>query len=260
MSLVRKTYKIANATFAIWIYTHDDGTIWFKGKEVAIALRYTKPTDSLEKHVLDCDKIKWSQLARRNVNTPSGWQNTTTFINESGLYSLILRSKKPHAAAFRHWVTAEVLPQLRVSGLMNLEDLAEREKHVDVKPAHVYIATSDAYRAMGVYKLGHTGDLVSRLNCLNESRIESDAMYYVDTFAIDDGRLAPSVDAQIQEELRGVRDSREFYTLDESALSAFPERVERALGRATVREGASVAALLSAAFGKSDGVRKKNKL
>jgi prophage antirepressor-like protein len=36
-----------------------------------------------------------------------------TIINESGLYALILSSKLPQAKAFKRWVTAEVLPQIR---------------------------------------------------------------------------------------------------------------------------------------------------
>ena len=37
-------------------------------------------------------------------------------VNESGLYSLVLSSKLPQAKAFKRWVTAEVLPQIRKTG------------------------------------------------------------------------------------------------------------------------------------------------
>lgn len=40
----------------------------------------------------------------------------TNIINESGLYSLILRSRKPEAKAFKKWITAEVLPTIRKTG------------------------------------------------------------------------------------------------------------------------------------------------
>ncbi len=39
-----------------------------------------------------------------------------TVVNEAGLYSLILRSRKPEAKAFKRWVTREVLPSIRKSG------------------------------------------------------------------------------------------------------------------------------------------------
>jgi len=45
-------------------------------------------------------------------DTPGGQQEMTT-INESGLYSLILSSRKPEARAFKRWVTHEVLPTIR---------------------------------------------------------------------------------------------------------------------------------------------------
>lgn len=51
-----------------------------------------------------------------NTYTPSGTQETL-IVNEPGLYSLILRSRKPEAKAFKRWVTHEVLPSLRKNGL-----------------------------------------------------------------------------------------------------------------------------------------------
>lgn len=50
-----------------------------------------------------------------NVYTPSGNQEMT-IINESGLYSLILRSRKAEAKAFKKWITSEVLPAIRKTG------------------------------------------------------------------------------------------------------------------------------------------------
>lgn len=47
---------------------------------------------------------------------PLGGAKQTLVINESGLYSLILSSKLPQAKEFKHWVTAEVLPQIRQTG------------------------------------------------------------------------------------------------------------------------------------------------
>ena len=49
------------------------------------------------------------------VDTPGGRQSMS-YVTESGLYSLILRSRKPEAKAFRRWITHEVLPALRQTG------------------------------------------------------------------------------------------------------------------------------------------------
>ena len=59
----------------------------------------------------------------------SKYKSKTTFINESGLYSLILSSKLPQAKEFKRWVTNEVLPQIRKTGgyipLNDCEDSGE---------------------------------------------------------------------------------------------------------------------------------------
>lgn len=57
-------------------------------------------------------------------NTLGGNQQMAT-INESGLYSLILTSRKPEAKAFKKWITAEVLPALRKTGSYQLAPLSE---------------------------------------------------------------------------------------------------------------------------------------
>ena len=44
------------------------------------------------------------------------WRTNLVFINESGLYALVLSSKLPQAKAFKRWVTSEVLPQIRQTG------------------------------------------------------------------------------------------------------------------------------------------------
>lgn len=50
-----------------------------------------------------------------SVDTPGGRQSMS-YVTESGLYSLILRSRKPEAKAFKRWITHEVLPALRQTG------------------------------------------------------------------------------------------------------------------------------------------------
>lgn len=50
----------------------------------------------------------------------SGQNRTMWLINESGLYSLIIRSNKPEARAFRKWVTSEVIPSIRKTGKFSI--------------------------------------------------------------------------------------------------------------------------------------------
>ena len=47
------------------------------------------------------------------IDTPGGAQNMMTVVNEAGMCEVIIRSDKPEAAAFRRWITRDVLPAIR---------------------------------------------------------------------------------------------------------------------------------------------------
>ena len=85
---------------------------WFVGKDVADILGYSNSRKALSDHVGDEDK------GVTKSDTLGGNQNIT-IINESGLYSLILKSKKPEAKQFKRWVTSDVLPTIRKHGAYN---------------------------------------------------------------------------------------------------------------------------------------------
>jgi prophage antirepressor-like protein len=89
-----------------------DGKPYFVGKDIASILGYLKPADAVRKHVDSEDK------GVSKMETPGGMQSYQV-INESGLYSLILSSKLPSAKKFKHWVTNEVLPEIRQTGSYN---------------------------------------------------------------------------------------------------------------------------------------------
>lgn len=82
---------------------------YFVGKDVARVLGYSNTKDALSRHVDSEDKTG-SRI------TTSGQSREMTIINESGLYSLILKSKLPNARKFKRWVTSEVLPTIRKTG------------------------------------------------------------------------------------------------------------------------------------------------
>lgn len=82
---------------------------YFVGKDVADILGYQNGSRDINRHVDEEDKHK--------IMLFDGNQDKETIIiNESGLYSLILSSKMPNAKKFKHWVTSEVLPQIRKTG------------------------------------------------------------------------------------------------------------------------------------------------
>lgn len=92
---------------------------WFIGKDVAEALGYSNTRDAMAKHVDAEDK------GVAKCDTPSGSQEMTV-INESGLYSLVLSSKRPTAKKFKRWVTGEVLPTIRKHGAYMTEDALKK--------------------------------------------------------------------------------------------------------------------------------------
>ena len=72
-----------------------DDMPWFVGKEVAVVLGYSRPLDAISRHIDEDDALK------QGVIDNIGKCQDTTFINESGLYSLILSSKLSSAKAFK---------------------------------------------------------------------------------------------------------------------------------------------------------------
>lgn len=86
-----------------------DGEPWFVGKDVAEVLGYSDPNKAIAMHVDEEDKL--NDKTASSLGQRGGW-----FINESGLYSLVLSSKLPTAKKFKRWVTSEVLPAIRKTG------------------------------------------------------------------------------------------------------------------------------------------------
>ena len=81
---------------------------------MAEALGYDQADKAVLRHVDEDDRTKHTVIYRK------GQTQSAYVINESGLYSLVLSSKLPQAKEFKHWVTSEVLPQIRKTGRYEL--------------------------------------------------------------------------------------------------------------------------------------------
>ncbi len=92
---------------------------WFVTADVCSALTIANSRDAVSK--LDDD-----EKGVANTDTPGGNQELS-IINESGLYSLILTSRKPEAKKFKKWVTSEVLPAIRKTGRYEAPDFVAEE-------------------------------------------------------------------------------------------------------------------------------------
>jgi len=142
------------------------GEPWFKAKDVADILGYKDTNTAIIDHVDEEDKASFAALKGGGETPPpcngtsnaineqpsddlKNMQPNTVFINESGLYSLILGSKLPKAKEFKRWVTSEVLPALRKTGeykteqntitmlvqqlmLKDQQHAEERKQHMDL--------------------------------------------------------------------------------------------------------------------------------
>lgn len=109
-----------NSQFGTLRTIERNGEPWFTGKDVAEALGYKDTDKAIRDHVEPEDRIliKPADLA--------GLPNRgMVFINESGLYGLILGSKITSAKTFKRWVTAEVLPSIRKTGSYDVKKQAK---------------------------------------------------------------------------------------------------------------------------------------
>lgn len=104
-----------------------DGEPWFVGKDIAQILNYTNPSKAIRDHIADEDKLMGVQNVTPCIVDRQGRKQYPTLINESGLYSLILSSKLPSAKEFKHWITSEVLPQIRKTGKYAPKPLSREE-------------------------------------------------------------------------------------------------------------------------------------
>lgn len=85
-----------------------DGDPWFVAVDVCRALEIGNSRDALSR--LDDD-----EKGVASIDTPGGAQQMN-IINEPGLYTLVLGSRKPEAKAFKRWITHEVIPSIRKTG------------------------------------------------------------------------------------------------------------------------------------------------
>ena len=95
-----------------------EGEPWFVAKDVCECLELTDVSKTIS--LLDDD-----EKGTNSIRTPGGEQQMLV-VSEPGLYSLILRSRKPEAKAFKRWIIHEVVPSIRKRGLYATEAVMDR--------------------------------------------------------------------------------------------------------------------------------------
>lgn len=134
--------------------TDENGDVWFVAADVAIALDYSAAKD-MTRNLDDDEK-------RKRILRTLGGNQEMTIINESGLYSAILKSRKPEVKLFKKWITSEILPSLRETYNL-IEALNNFEVPDDIPDMYVYaIKNTDT----GNIKLGISKNPEQRLKQL----------------------------------------------------------------------------------------------
>ena len=92
----------------------------FCAMDLCRALGLTNGRKAVKDH---CDE---EDVTKRYTLTKGGEQELT-YVNESGMYALILGSKLPQAKQFKHWITSEILPSIRKTGSYSVEQLSRKQ-------------------------------------------------------------------------------------------------------------------------------------
>ena len=116
-----------------------NGEPWFVAVDVCSVLDLSNPTSAVSR--LDED-----ERAKFNL----GRQGDATIVNEPGLYTLVLGSRKPEAKAFKRWITHEVLPNIRKHGVYitdeKLKLFAEHPELLDALMKSLYATHAENLR------------------------------------------------------------------------------------------------------------------
>ena len=145
----------------------EKGEPLFCAKDVCDALGYDQTHKAVKRHVEEGDGTK------RPTPTTSGIQQML-FINESGLYSLILSSKLESARRFKHWVTSEVLPSIRKQGGYMVVRPDETDEVIMARALQIMQATiqrRDEEIATLKPKAEYTDQVLDSITCLTTTQV-----------------------------------------------------------------------------------------
>jgi prophage antirepressor-like protein len=178
----------------IFIISDNENTIWFNAKQVCLSLKYKEPTKAISTNVEKEDKI---QLKYMDINFKVKQQPDSIYINESGLYSLLLSSRTQKAKKFNRWVRDKVLPLIRQNNIFSTDnDITKLQKKInelekknkillnDMKVekfpdgAMVYVVEEYDENNELYYKLGKTDDMNKRIKIYNTHSIYNKKDYF----------------------------------------------------------------------------------
>ena len=153
--------------------------IWFKAKEAAEAIEYKDTDKAIRDHVFEEHKKLLEDIIKLNPAILAGFEKmkgnekNSIFINEAGLYCLIMASKKPEAKVFKKYVTETILPSIRRTGSYNMNQISDESQNkiksfysenmlIDYDKKNVVYIGCFIYNGKLYYKFGLSNDVYRR--------------------------------------------------------------------------------------------------
>jgi prophage antirepressor-like protein len=181
----------------IIIIIDNNNIIWFNAKQICVSLNYKQPQQAIINNVEKIDKI---QLKNMNISFNIEQQPDSIYINESGLYSLLISSKNKKSKKFIKWITNNVLPKLReqknfppdkeitkllkkINELEIKNKLLQNDLKIEKFPKGAIVYITKEYDINGeiYYKLGKTDDMNKRIKIHNTHSIHNkNVVHYVE--------------------------------------------------------------------------------
>jgi prophage antirepressor-like protein len=181
----------------IIIIIDNNNNIWFNAKQICMSLNYKQTKRAITNNVDKNDKI---QLKNMSISFKLEQQPDSIYINESGLYSLLILSKNKKSKKFIKWITNDVLPKLReqkiffpdkeitkllkkINELETKNKLLQNDLKIEKFPegAMVYITEEIDIDGETYYKLGKTDNMNKRIKIHNTHSIHNKkVVHYVE--------------------------------------------------------------------------------
>ena len=118
--------------YSVRAFIDEDGNPWFVAKDVCDVLGIANSRDAVAG--LDDDE----RGVGTTDTTSSGGGKEATTVSESGLYSLIFKSRKQEAISFRKWITNTIIPEIRKTGGFGLAEARARIEYLESELARLY--------------------------------------------------------------------------------------------------------------------------
>ncbi len=153
---------------AIRTKSNKQGEPMFCAKDVCEALKHTNSRKAV------VDMVDKDDVTRSYIIDSLGRKQRAIFINESGLYALILSSKLESAKRFKRWVTGEVLPAIRKQGGYLIAKKGESEKEVmkrAMEIAKTTLAKRDEQMAKLKPRAEYADSVLDSINCVTTTQL-----------------------------------------------------------------------------------------